>query len=246
MRAGENPTRAGVSWWPYILPYFAFLVVVELFAHLPAGFYLMGLVLKPIIPAALLVWFFFHGEYPELRGARFHLVPTLGDVAVGIGSAALWVVPYLLFASLRPDPADAFNPEFAGPELLIWVMALRAVGYAVVTPVFEELFIRSFVMRYSEVFADQGEFRDVPIAHYSLRSFLATVVVFTITHVPWEYWVAVPWIALTNIWFYWRKSLWGIILVHATANASIFLLATFGASWFRDASGNPVSLWFFL
>ena len=75
--------------------------------------------------------------------------------------------------------------------------------------------------------------------------FVVTIVVFTLGHVPWEWWVAIPWVALTNLWFYWRKDLLSVIVVHGVTNATILLIAIFGEGWFEGADG-PLSLWFFV
>ena len=241
MESGERVSlqsdREGHGWWPYLAPYFSFLAVVELGRRLPESLALLVLVLKPALPLLLLVYFWRRGGYPELRRTRLDVSGALQDVAVGVALALLWTAPYLVFDGLRPDPSEAFDPAQLGVDWVPLVLGLRMFGYALVTPLFEEIFIRSFVMRYAEVYGRRGDFRDIALAHYSLRSFLATVVVFTVGHVPWEWWVAVPWVAISNAWFYHRRSLAALVLVHATTNASLLLWAILGA-------GGSVSLWF--
>jgi CAAX prenyl protease-like protein len=193
----------------------------------------------------LLVVFALRGAYPELRRPRLDPGGRLLDVAVGLALAALWMAPFLVFDGLRPD-GPGFDPDQLGADRRDLALGLRLLGYAVVTPLFEEIFIRSFVMRYSEVYRQRGDFRTVPLAHYSLGSFVTTVIVFTLGHVPWEWWVAVPWVALTNLWFYYRKDLWALILTHATTNAALLVCAVLLSDRFRDGSGNPISLWFFV
>ncbi len=247
-----NPgTRAGAArghgWWPYVLPYFAFLGVVELCRVLPAevgGW--VALLAKPAVPAGLLVYFAARGAYPELRGVGFGPGGRVLDAIVGVALAALWMAPYLVFDAIRPADPAAFDPEQLGPSLVGVTLGLRMLGYALVTPVFEELFIRSFVMRYSEVFQRRGDFRRVPLARFTLKSFTVTVVLFTLGHQPWEWWVAIPWVALSNLWFYYRKDLYAVIVLHGATNASILLAAWLWSGRFVDASGAPLSLWFFV
>jgi CAAX prenyl protease-like protein len=264
MRGGEKSmattARAGHGWWPYLGPYLAFLAMVEIGARTPDSIDLLMLFLKPAVPLACIGIFWRQGAYPELRGRGLTASGAMQDVVVGILLAGLWMLPYLLFDGLRSgdpesgswlpaflqvDPESAFDPDFLGAGLAPLVLGLRMFGYALVTPIFEEIFIRSFVMRYSEVWPS-GDFRNVPLAHYTVRSFISTVVVFTIGHVPWEWWVAVPWVALTNLWFYRRGNLWALVLVHAVTNATILLVAIYGGGLFFDAAGREISLWFFV
>jgi hypothetical protein len=56
----------------------------------------------------------------------------------------------------------------------------------------------------------------------------------------------VAWILLTQAWFYHRKNLTSLVIVHASSNLSIlaFVIAFSGA--FRDGQGLPIDLWFFV
>ena len=245
---GEHTSerQLGHGWWPYLLPYVGFLATVEtLNGVLPDAWSGLGLVLKPAVPAALLLWFAAHGAYRELRGLPLDLSRRSLDVVVGLLLAGLWMAPYLVVDVIRPDGAG-FDPEQLGASRVPLTLGLRLIGYALITPLFEELFIRSFVMRYSEVYGSRGDFRRVPLAHYTLRSFITTVVVFTIGHIPWEWWVAVPWVVATNLWFYYRKDLGALIALHATTNAALLAAAALLDGRFLDANGSPISLWFFV
>jgi CAAX prenyl protease-like protein len=249
-RGSEPAAKRAHGWWPYVLPYLAFLGTVEVVRRLPDDWAPLGLLLKPAVPAALMIYYAAHGAYPELRGARLDLGRRGLDIVVGVALAALWIAPYLWIDAIRPADPDLFDPNQLGESALALTIGLRMVGYALVTPFFEEVFIRSFVMRYAEVFQSGGDFRKVPLARYTRASFIATVVVFTLGHVPWEYWVAIPWVILTNLWFYYRKDLYAVIVVHAATNAAILLAALLlgdvlggGAG---GGSGSPISLWLFV
>ncbi len=251
----------GHGWWPYLGPYLVFMGAVEVASRLPSGNEGLALFLKPLAPLLVILYHWQKGAYPELRNRGLTLFGASQDILVGLALTGVWLVPYVFFDGLRlevPDPGswipdflradttDPFDPGMLGSGNVMWVLAARMFGYALVTPLFEELFIRSFVMRYSEVYWERGDFRNVPLAHYTLRSFLATTIIFSIGHVPWEWWVAVPWVVLSNLWFYRRRNLWALILVHGVTNASLLLLAIFGGELFRDGLGRPLSLWFFV
>ena len=124
--------------------------------------------------------------YPELRGYRPTLDGLALDVGIGLMGAALWVAPFLLVDSMRPDD-PGFDREQLGASWVGLVLALRAVGYAGVTPFVEELFVRSWLMRFIDVFDRRLDFRRVPIARFSWRSFLVVTVYFVLSHAPWEW-----------------------------------------------------------
>jgi len=235
---------SGHGWWPYVLPYLAFLATVELTGRL-GDLAPVGLLLKPAVPGLLILHYARRGAYPELRGRA--LEPGLRglDVLFGVALAGLWMAPYCFVEAIRPDAAP-FDPGQLGPDAVVAVLALRMLGFGLVTPFLEEIFIRGFVMREAEVFRSRGDFRSVPLARFTLASFVTTVVVFTIGHVPWEWWVAVPWVALTNLWFYWRKDLLAVVTVHAATNASILLAAIVFGDAYTGSTATPISLWTFV
>ena len=101
-------------------------------------------------------------------------------------------------------------------------------------------------MRVSEVWETDRDFRDVPLAHYTLRSLVITSVIFTAGHVFWEWWVCVPWVVLSSLWFYHRKSLSSVMLVHGVTNGALLALAIWGGDLFRNADGSAFSFWFFV
>ena len=246
----EPPTydAEGHGWWPYVVPYVAFLLMSEVGARLPDAADPFVLAIKPAIVLGLVLWFRGQGAYPEWRGrgASIGLVGGLLDIAVGLALTVVWVIPYVFIPALRPEPGGAFDPELAGPALVPVILGLRLFGYAIVTPIFEELFIRSFVMRIADVWETEHDFRDQPIAVYTAKSLLITTIVFSLGHVPWEWWVCVPWVVLSSLWFYRRKSLSSVMLVHATTNAALLALAIWGGELWTDADGTPFSFWFFV
>jgi CAAX prenyl protease-like protein len=240
------PVRRGHGWWPYLLPMFSFLLLGEISGRLPEAIAAWFLAPRVLVPAALLVHFFRQGEYPELRtpppgGA----VGLAQDALVGLVGAAIWMAPMVWLGRdafpefLRPAPDAGFDPTLLGEGFVGLALALRFAGYAGVTPFAEELFVRSWLARWLEVFDSRRDFRSVPIAQPGLRSFLGVVLFFTASHVPWEWPVAVLWVVGTQLWFYRRRHLGSVVVVHATSNLAIFV-----AVLLADAAG--LDLWYFL
>ena len=237
--------RRGHGFWAYLLPLFSFLLILELKGRGPEAWTGALFVLQIAVPAGLFLRFILRGEYPELRGFR----PDAGlalDVLVGLAGAALWVAPFVWVDAWRPDDPGAFDSEQLGSSYVGLALTLRVVGYGIVTPFVEELFMRSWLLRYAEVFDRRKDFRDIPIAHFSLRSFVIVLAFFVGSHVPWEMPVMFLWVIGTQLWFYRRRSLPAIIVVHAVTNLTIFAFVVVFDGRFLDGAGQPISLWFFI
>ena len=211
-----------------------------------------------LVPGGLFAVFFLRGEYAELRSYRPGVGGFLLDLGVGVLGAALWMAPYLwalefdppgwsvLPEWMQPDPDAGFDRFQLGAEFAGVALTLRAVGYAAVTPFVEELFVRSWLMRYAHVFDRPVDFRDVPIGHFSWVSFWIVLAFFTASHVPWEWPVCVLWFVGTQLWFYYRRELGALVTVHAGSNGAIFLFVWLADGSWTTTAGDVVPLWFFL
>ena len=219
--------------WPYAAPYAVLLICAELGRWLPAAAEGPLLALRVLLPAALLAVAARRGAFPELSAGPRPLGAAL-DVGFGLAIAALWLAPYLLFPALpRGEP---FDPDALGEPLRPAWIGLRLLGFAAVSPLVEELFVRSFLHRAAEAWPEWGAFWQRALARPHRVAFLVTVAWFTLTHAPWEWWVALPTGALLNAWLYWRGQLRSVWIAHAVANAAIGALVAFG----------PCPLWSFL
>ena len=133
-----------------------------------------------------------------------------------------------------------------GESLRSVTLGLRFLGFAAVTPFMEELFVRSWLLRFLVVIDTRGDFRNVPVGTFTWLSFLVTVTWFTFTHLSWEWGVAAATGVVYNLWLYRRRQIGAVVVSHGVTNASLFLAAWLGSGWLTDADGNPVSLLFFL
>ncbi len=247
--------RRGHGWWPYLVPLFSFLLVLQFGGRLPAG---LRLGLSVAVPAGFFLYFWSKRSYPELRGYPDSFGGFAQDVGVGLLGGLVWMAPFVALEwakpelwlawpeMFRPAPEDAFDPAELGAEWIGLTLLLRAVGYGLVTPFVEEIFHRSFLVRFAAVFDSGGDFRDVPIGSYNRVGFLVVVLFFTFSHVPWEWPVAVLWIVGTQLWFYHRKSVAALVTVHAGSNLGILVAVWASAGRLSDRAGAPLDLWFFL
>jgi CAAX prenyl protease-like protein len=217
--------------WPYLAPYGALVGLAELGGWLPALAAPL-LAARVVLPALLVLVAWRLGAYPELAAPQRRIRPQ--DAALGLAVAALWLAPYLLWPAL-PRGAP-FDPDALGPELRPAWLALRLVGFAVVSPLVEELFVRSFLHRAVEAWPAWPDFARLPLGRPHGAAFVVTLVWFALSHAPWEWWVALPTGAIFNLWLYRRGSLASVWLGHAVANAAIGALVALG----------PFELWAFL
>jgi len=221
----------GARLWPYVAPYCVLLGLAELGRWLPA-LEAPLLAARVVLPAALLGFAWRRGAYAELRSAAG--AARWSDVVFGLGIAALWLGPFLLWPELsRGEP---FDPDRLGPDRRAAWLALRLFGFVLVSPLVEELFVRSFLHRIAEAWPRWTDFALRPVGRAHAMAFGVTSLWFTLSHVPWEWWVAAPTGALLNLWLYRRGNLISVLLAHTVANAAIGALVVFG----------PYGLWAFL
>ena len=237
--------RGDHGFWPYLLPMIVFLLLASFGGRFPESLAPAVFVAKVALPGGMLLYFALRGSYPELRGWNPTAGKIAGDVAIGLLGTLLWCGPFLLFPSLRPEE-PGFDPEQLGASLVGFTLLVRAIGYAGVTPFVEELFVRSWLLRYLAVLGERKDFRKVPIGQFAWPSFVITTAYFVFSHMPWEWGVMLAWTLLTMFWLYHRKHIASLILVHAVTNGSILALAVFGEGRVRDATGALVDLWFFV
>jgi hypothetical protein len=53
-------------------------------------------------------------------------------------------------------------------------------------------------------------------------------------------------VILTTLWFYYRKNLMSLVIVHAGSNLGILAFVIWQSGRWVDANGAPISLWFFV
>jgi CAAX prenyl protease-like protein len=107
-----------------------------------------------------------------------------------------------------------------------WLLvAIRIAGAALVVPVMEELFWRSFLMRW----IDSPDFESVEPSQLSLKSFAITVLLFGFEH---NLWLAGIVAGLAYGWLYKRhQTLWSPILAHAVTNGLLGLWVLRTGNW---------------
>jgi CAAX prenyl protease-like protein len=203
--------RVPVEWYPHFYAAKALIVSIVLFS--------MREPLRNLAPGA-------PGLQP--RGDVSPGLKTRGSivaasVALGLAVCAAWVliheyVPYPPLGS-----RTAFDPTpLQGTALWPLFLAVRFYGLVVMVPVMEEIFWRSFLLRY---LTDQ-DFRRLPMGTFSASALAIMTSASALAHPEWL--VAIVASLAYAFWLRGTRSLLGAVVAHATTNAAlgIYVLAT--------------------
>ena len=177
--------------------------------------------LKITVVGILLIVFW--KKYNELRQFTFKFQPFILTAAVGVIVFVLWINMDWDFATM--GGADVYNPQNLPSPYYYLFIGIRLFGAAVVVPVFEELFWRSFIIRY----IINPDFRSVRIGAFSWASFLISAALFGAEH---HFWMAGIMAGLIyNLLLYRTKHLWYCIIAHGLTNLILGLYVIKTGNW---------------
>lgn len=178
-------------------------------------------VIRVGVVAALLVYFW--RDYSELKRQ-----PVLGDFLyagiAGLIVFVIWIFPYPTW--LGGGDTQGFNPLEGETELsaLFW-MSVRISGATILVPVMEELFWRSFIMRWF----DKVDFLKLPPEKISAYAYVGSACLFAIEH---HLWLAGLFAGLVYGELYKTyKNLWIPIFAHTVTNGLLGLYVVSTGHW---------------
>jgi len=178
---------------------------------------------KIAVTLALLIAFRRHYSEIDLRELT-RLPHLLLSVAVGIAVFALWINMAWSLSEQAAPPG--FDPRQVADPTSRWLLTgLRCSGAVIVVPIMEELFWRSFLLRW----LIDRDFMTVAVGRLSWFAVLATTVLFGLEH---HYVFAGMMAGALFTLVYWQTgSIIHCILCHAVANLGLawYVLAT--AQW---------------
>ncbi|MFO7838322.1 MAG: CAAX prenyl protease-related protein [Desulfosalsimonadaceae bacterium] len=207
------------SWTPYVCPFVVFIVLTSPANYFPDSAHLLYLA-KTLLVGGLL-WFWRHHYLSDLA-PRLSPAGYLAAAAAGLAVLPVWILPEALLPQL--GASAGFNPYAFGcpPAAVPALIAVRLVGAALVVPVMEELFWRSFLLRY---FINPN-FQKVALGTFTWFSFAAVVILFGLEHHRWLQGMMAG--AVYTALVVWQKSLRGCIIAHALTNLglSVYVIAT--------------------
>jgi CAAX prenyl protease-like protein len=214
--------------WRRILPFALFMALLALRGAVPAdgswgfdGRWIYGLTVLAV-GGALLAWWRDYGELGRQN------LPAPGElawaVAVGLGVFALWIrltEPWMQLG----EATAAFRPVDGEGRLQWPLVAVRWIGATLLVPVMEELFWRSFLMRWVESPAFEG----VDPRRVGLKAIVLSTFVFALAH---PLWLAAVLAGLAYAWLYVRSArLWTAVIAHAVTNGALGVYVVATGQW---------------
>jgi CAAX prenyl protease-like protein len=218
---------AGAELIPYVAPIFGYVGLTALEGYVPqllgkesAAWYPIAYCIKLVL-VALVAWHY------RATWKDFLPAPSIGKIVLGVVTGVLvcaaWVgldghYPTFSFLGSR----SAFDPLALGVGWRWAFIGERLLGLVVVVPVIEELFWRSFLMRW----VIDNEFAKVPIGKVTPLAAAVTSALFAVAHPEW---LPALLTGLLWAWLVWStKSLSACLISHATANLAlgIYVIST--------------------
>ena len=211
--------------WARILPfltYMLFIGVTELLGHLGWNAADLRWLYGVKVGAVVLVLAIFWRHYFELKTCRLPARGVLVALAAGVLVLVLWLG--LGAGWMTIGTAAGFDPTSAGR--IDWpLVAVRIAGAALVVPVMEELFWRSFLLRW----LDKVNFEAVDPSQVSIKSVVITSVLFGFEHHLWLAGI-VAGIAFSALYMR-HRTIWSPILAHAVTNGMLGALVVITGAW---------------
>lgn len=174
------------------------------------------------IGAVMLLLAAFWREYGELRWPRLTLARVAVSILTGVVVLVLWVslsAPWMVIGE-----SAGFDPRTNGQ--LDWLMVVvRIFGAAAVVPIMEELFWRSFLMRWMV----SPDFENVDPAQTTWKAALVTIVLFGFEHNQWFAGI-VAGVAYSALYVRYR-TIWMPILAHAVTNLLLGMWVVHTGNW---------------
>jgi hypothetical protein len=209
-------------WVPYVFPFILFMVITEAAGVFPDKAHILYII-KTIL-VGLMLWY-----WRKVYASDFALKLNPSGYLIAVGSGLIVLAVWICFENILPQQGVdvVFNPySFSCPPAAVWALiSVRLIGAAVVVPIMEELFWRSFLLRY----LINPDFKRVAIGTFGWFSFAAVVVLFGVEHhrLIQGMLAGIIYTALVIL----QKSLGGCIIAHGVTNLGLGIYVITTQSW---------------
>ncbi len=211
--------------WKYIVPFSIYIFVGDIARFVFTGFeqyqVFIGYTLRTFIVGFILLGS--RHRLPELR--KKYLSFDVLTIFIGMLIFVLWVGLEGFYPQFFSAQAH-YDPTTFGSILMLILILVRFIGSVLVAPVIEELFIRSFLIRY--IISPNWE--DVPIGAYTFESFAIVALVFGFSHYRWLPGLLTA--ILLNLLLYRKNNIVPCIVAHGVANLLLLIYVVVTGSWF--------------
>lgn len=189
---------------------------------IPSEFFTYLYPVKALSVGALLLLFLPH--YHEVRLRDLKSVQTIISIVVGAVVFVLWINMDWPFATLGTP--QGFKPPDGTGALADFLLLTRLAGAVVVVPVMEELFWRSFLLRY----LIDHQFENVPLGRFTWISFSFTTILFGFEHHFFLAGIVAG--AVYNMILYYTKSISQCIVAHTVTNLALGMYVLHTGKWY--------------
>lgn len=211
------------AWAPYVVPIALFMAFTAgLEGNFESQYPLIYIAKVAVVTLALVL---FRGTWKDLVPNGKMVLPA---VVVGLAVFALWVgiennVPYPHFLGERM----AYNPfeKITDPGLRTAFLAFRFFGLVLMVPLMEELFWRSFLIR----FASNPEWQSLKIGEFTMQGFAIVAGLFAAAHPEWL--VALITAVAYGLLLKQTKSVFACFVAHAVTNLALGIYVVTQAQW---------------
>jgi len=183
---------------------------------------------QTVICGALLAWGWRRYDWRASSAvAPAALMTDAIGLAVGAAAFVIWVAPQQWMGF--PPRLDGFNPEFFRASGWPYFLntGVRFVRLVIIVPLVEEIFWRSFLLRY----LIEEDFTRVPFGAFSWKSFGIVTAGFCLEHAMTDWPAALATGLLYNFLAYRTRSLRACVLAHATTNLLLGIYVLHTRQW---------------
>jgi CAAX prenyl protease-like protein len=204
------------AYLPYIVPFALYALCTYLgdfFGITPGIVYPVKTI---VVAASLLIYW---NAYKQEIKVTWDWLAVVSGVIVFL----VWILPEGLYPQIGHSE---FNPhKYAEGNVFYFIVVFRMLGATLVVPLMEELFWRSFALRY----LINTNFKSVPLGQFSWLSFVVVSLAFGFEHHRWLVGI-VAGLVYAGV-LYRRKNLFVPILSHAVTNFLLGLYVLTTQKW---------------
>lgn len=212
-------------WIGYVVPMATFLVLTTVEGWVPPAVYPYLYALKVL--AVTLLLGYFRRPLQDIRPQGRGLLLALGVGGIVFGGW-VWLNDWLLqwFPFITLGERVGFNPgEHLQGWLFVLFLMIRFFGLVIMVPVMEELFWRSFLLRYFS----GPNFQAIPMGTFTWSAFGIVALTFGLAHNEWL--VAILCAMVYALLLRVTRSLWACVIAHGVTNLALGIYVLTQQAW---------------